>query len=909
MGRKKSDSPTLFPWDKLFSDDENTFNQGLDYCKSDYSGSETLKRAVTAIGSGYNSGSKPVLCDRIKQKANQIRYQINKVQNAVEREELRTRVVDYYTQTFLKKFEGKEPDIVNIVIPPRPDLPALNEQEKRRYASPPSSPRSSPPSSPRAAPRAPPAFDLDDDEDIPMPQPRAVPRKEEIFVNDGSLLAARAILYYKNAPLVDGKKKLSAKSFYEQLVALYSGVVSNDSPLLNKDNIKAEITKIPGMIKATGGYLKKEVVDKAESVVKKSEGMREYIRNIDIEIDEEDIPMPPPRAAPRQEPPQVEIYQSSVTEDEIMNYIKTKGWEEPTHKSKEALCDYVLRKIKTEDVKSENEYKSIEDRIEKLSTNLITLIEMQEERIKALEKANKALGSKGKKKVTFGPDQVKIIEDEVEEIQEQIHDVKEQLQEAMENKEEIVQEQEEKKQMCFRMRQWLDQDEFDRVEAEKDLVCDTGVCNVESGVCESSVDGEYTSTIGIAKIKGSKDNVDRIYNQFNKPIISPVVEPDEEIPMVAPMVPRTEVKQKKAKIPTETLRQQIKLILSTSDLDSVTSKDVIQQLSMFFKVKFDKRKDEIKAIITEEFDNLREEKKEEEPLAVQSESYMSSIYKTLNPEHGLVSHNIYEEPIKEVVEPEIPLTEQQIVEKTVEFLEASGKKINEKAIRAQVGEFFNIDITPHKALIKTTVKQFVEDMKGKRKRCNTIPLEQDVDEETRAQDLMCGDGEACNLDESRCDPIEELTEPVEELTIGGMLVKVSGKNKIIEALRQKIINSGGAIPVEESGAYEPEEIPEMTEELPEEIPEESIVEPAVTEPERPSVAEQSTPLAEVIEESEEANDVFQSSLPGVRINLQDLINNIKSITKSSSITSAQNKIKSAERKCIDRIAKCAGIKL
>jgi hypothetical protein len=27
MGRKKSDSPTLFPWDKLFSDDENTFNQ------------------------------------------------------------------------------------------------------------------------------------------------------------------------------------------------------------------------------------------------------------------------------------------------------------------------------------------------------------------------------------------------------------------------------------------------------------------------------------------------------------------------------------------------------------------------------------------------------------------------------------------------------------------------------------------------------------------------------------------------------------------------------------------------------------------------------------------------------------------------------------------------------------------
>jgi hypothetical protein len=60
---------------------------------------------------------------------------------------------------------------------------------------------------------------------------------------------------------------------------------------------------------------------------------------------------------------------------------------------------------------------------------------------------------------------------------------------------------------------------------------------------------------------------------------------------------------------------------------------------------------------------------------------------------------------------------------------------------------------------------------------------------------MCDEGDACNLDESRCDPIEEAENPVEELTIGGMLVKVTGKNKIVEALKQKIIKSGGAIPV------------------------------------------------------------------------------------------------------------------
>jgi hypothetical protein len=201
-------------------------------------------------------------------------------------------------------------------------------------------------------------------------------------------------------------------------------------------------------------------------------------------------------------------------------------------------------------------------------------------------------------------------------------------------------------------------------------------------------------------------------------------------------------------------------------------------------------------------------------------------------------------------------------------------------------------------------------MKAKRKSCNTIG-DQEVDDETRAKDLMCDEGDACNLDESRCVPISELSEPVEELTIGGMLVKVSGKNKIIEALRQKIIKSGGAIPAIES-PIEEEDFPMMTEELQEEeIPEmseelqEVVEEPQISEP------SPEKPLAEVIEESQEepANDVFQSSLPGVRINLQDLINNIKSITKSSSITSAQNKIKSAERKCIERIAKCAGIKL
>ena len=833
MGRKKSDSPTIFPWDKLFSSDEKTFNEGIEYCLSEYSGSDNLKRAVTTIGSGYNSGSKPVLCDRIKIKANQIRYQLNKVESN-NREEMRKQVIEFYRQTFLKKFEGKEPGIVNIVIPARPILPSLNEQEKRRFASPPSSPRSSPPSSPRTIGEIP-EISLEE-EDIIVPKSSSTERISKKDITDGMLLSARAILYYKNAPTVSGKKSLSAKSFYEQLLVLYSGVVPEDSPLLNKELIKEEIKKIPEIVKTHG--LKKEAVERAETVVRKSEKMSKY-KKVEVEkepsivVEEEEIL--PPR---RQEPSLPQEYKSSVTEGDIMNYIKTKGWEEPKYKSKEALCDYMLTKIKSEDIKSEAEYKTIEGRIEKLSSELISLIDMHEERIKELEKVK--AGNKGKK-VTFGQNQIKIIEEEKEEIEQQIHDVKEQLKEAEETKDIIVQQIEEKKQMCFKMRQWLDQDDFDRVEAEKDLTCDTGVCNVDSGYCEPQ-EGDNVSSIGIAKIKGSKDLLDRMVNKYNK--------------VVEPIVSAPDVKEKKARIPSETLREQIKLILSTSDLDTVTIKDIIKQLTILFRVKFDKRKEEIEAIAKEEISILLSER----------------------------------EPVK--AEP----TEQQIVEKTVEFLEAAGKKINEKSIRAQVGDFFGIDIEPHKKLIKSTVKKFVEDMKGKRKKCNTIPLDKEVDDETRAKDLMCDEGDACNLDESRCDPVEEFSEPVEELTIGGMLVKVSGKNKIIEALKEKIRKSGGAIPVEE------EEIPEMGEE---------IIEPIISEPEEPIIEQISErPLSEVIQESEEpANDIFQSNLPGVRISLEDLVKGIKSITKSTSITSAQNKIKSAERKCIDRIAKCAGIKL
>ena len=128
MGGKKRDSPISFPWEKLFSESDNEFDQAISYCSSEHIGSDTVKKAVTTVVSGYNSGSKVALCDKIKNKSNHIRQQILKTPNP---EAIRTDVIDFYKNTFLKKFEGKFEGINNIVIPVRPILPELSQYERK----------------------------------------------------------------------------------------------------------------------------------------------------------------------------------------------------------------------------------------------------------------------------------------------------------------------------------------------------------------------------------------------------------------------------------------------------------------------------------------------------------------------------------------------------------------------------------------------------------------------------------------------------------------------------------------------------------------------------------------------------------------------------------------------------------
>ncbi len=877
MGRRRTDSPLLFPWDKIFSED--ALNEAFEYCKSDSCSADILKKAVTTLVTGYNSGSKSVLCDRLKEKAGEIIYQINKVEEPRKREKLRKETIDYYRTLFLKKFEGKDPEIVNIQVAPRPSLPVLSTDEKKMF----NDVRSRSPSPERKKP----VVVIEEEEEIIPVKPLkpVVPLPPTVDVTDELLLSSKAIVYYANLPREGQKIPVKFRVFYDQLMNEYKDIVPSDSPLLDENKIKEEIRKTVELAKIKKGVLEKSVIDKANTVVNKSKTMSRYIpkkvQPVIIEEDEEEEEIIITKKQLYKDIDKIlsssvnrnlsnkqildklekiygdlslrkkEIYglikewaeenmkdeeeqkeepviskeepkEEGLSPEEILKYIQKKGWKEPQSKSKEGLCDYVLKNITQEDTSYEQRYTSLENEMKELKSKY--------------DKVAKKLKAR---KITFGPDQIRVFEQEKEELEEQIKDVIQEM-EAIEEKKE--KEEPEKAQMCFRMKEWLNQDDFDKVEVVKDLNCGEGYCNVDSGVCSSSspdITDSYTE-IGSSKIKGSKQMVDTISSKFNSPTSSD-------------------------------LRQQIEIIIKNSPLKSdIRTKDVMSELSMLYNgLSFKNRKEEIKGIVKD----LK--KKLIKPVIIEEDEEEEIQLK---------------EDIEEAIEQIQEITEEQIREATLIAIKSAKKGDKPSDIRKRVAEEFNIMITPYEDFINNVIKEYSAAKKEAKKVKKALVECYTKDD---LSDIKCPDDLVCNLTTKVCIEEKDAVEPVEELTIGGMLVKVTGENNIIKALREKILKSGGEIPTEEP-VKEPVEEP--------------VKEPIVQK-EEVIIESVVKPLEEVIEQEEPANDVFTSLIPGKRPSLEDIVSGIKSITKSVGVTSAQSRIKVAERKCLERIAACAGIKM
>ena len=123
-------------------------------------------------------------------------------------------------------------------------------------------------------------------------------------------------------------------------------------------------------------------------------------------------------------------------------------------------------------------------------------------------------------------------------------------------------------------------------------------------------------------------------------------------------------------------------------------------------------------------------------------------------------------------------------------------------------------------------------------------------------DLKCKDDMVCDVDNKKCIESEEYT----EIMINNKKIKVSGKDEVIDMITAKIASL--TLPSEE-----------------------------VVEEEKEIVVERKT----------------EQIVPVDRKSLDSIVNTLSNILIKKPMTTAQSKIRMADRKASDKIAKCAGL--
>ena len=127
-----------------------------------------------------------------------------------------------------------------------------------------------------------------------------------------------------------------------------------------------------------------------------------------------------------------------------------------------------------------------------------------------------------------------------------------------------------------------------------------------------------------------------------------------------------------------------------------------------------------------------------------------------------------------------------------------------------------------------------------------------------SKDLECDGDKVCNLDSKLCVDSEEFT----EVKIGDKVIKVSGKDELVEKIKDRI---------------------------------EGLIRPVVVE--KPAVAEE-----EIVEEADLSGQV----IPAKTTDLESVVRTLKNVLNDRPVTTAQNRIKKVSKIAMEKIAKCAG---
>lgn len=534
MRRNSINDAKDFPWKFFFTDSEEDYNKARTFCSSKQTGSVDVKRAVTVIGGGDQLGTKEENCEKIIARAKIINKQIKMVPSS-QREEKRNELIEHYRSALVNKQRPEEP------IYPKPELPYLQEAELK----------------PRGKKKA----DIVDDSeekqyslddvytseaivfyrknfgekikssdfkkdminkypDIDPELPKQLLRKvfednKKLNVSVKDYQKAKAVLesassFRKALSSGTTKKKVFVEEEIQQEpepVKIKRKVVVEEPEVEESEPIKIKrkvVVEEPEVVEPEPVKIKRKVVVEEPEVVE-PEPVKIKRK---VVIEEPDIVEPEPVKIKRkvqveEEEPKVETERvpakEFITLSEINDFISEKGWEPVKTDNKEELFSYIIKNIARD--------------FRRLSVEKETQIQAYEDLKRRLEILSEHYDSK---QLDAEECDRKVIELEkaIVELENKILSLKNIIQEA----ERIKEEEAEFSGLCFQIKDWMNEENFDLKIAEHDLSCPSGsVCDLDKGRCVKKYVKKPVDVLN-KKIIGSIDDIERVVSKVEKRI-------------------------------------------------------------------------------------------------------------------------------------------------------------------------------------------------------------------------------------------------------------------------------------------------------------------------------------------------------------------------------------------------------
>jgi len=874
MPRQQTDSPSEFPWKLFFSDNPTSLKEAKDQCSASSTASLTVKKAVTVLKAGDQLGTKEENCEKVINQANLINRQISLVPTA-QRENKRQEVINYYKLALEKKFDD------TIELPDKPDLPYLEDAAPK----------------PRAQRRG----SLSDEED------------EEKELSIENIIEAEAIIYFR-------------KSFPSLSISVFRNSMLEKYPDVDPDLPKQILTRIFKENASSGSDGKKS---KNVPIAKYNEALDLLKRSV-LAGKKRPSPPPSPKSAPKPAPRQA-AKEETINIAQLKAYIQDRNWVLPKTNDKEELFVYILKNIDRDVSDLMNGYNIKEEEIEQLKNEIKDIKEKYKSFKQKNLEANKKIENleqliekleKQPKKSEEDMEEIRVLNEKLEKLKEKLEvnqnnllsekrkasdlekmiekleeknnkseeeikrlnrlkndyedkyyqalnapkaiefnlekrlkEKQEALDEVRKQLEEMKSVQEEYSGLCFQMKDWMKDEKFDLKIAESDLTCppDT-VCDIDKGKCIKYI--RKPIDVLNKRIMGSIENVDGLINVVKKRISDVETQMlkeigEERLKTEREMKAEIEKKAEEMKNKRDILKKE----------EEIEEERLRKEAKRLLKKEEEERKTEEE--IEEEYDYKtivkrlkKASKKGQERLVSEfNDIFDGNVELEEQFYNDLANDDDFKELLDRIVTPN-SIFRMWLVDSLVK----QNNKDNMKAMRKWAEKYSPSSEETEKGLLKQDDYEYILSLlkvEKKRKadiKCATKDSYTSLEE--MEDDLKCKDDMVCDVDNKKCIESEEYT----EIMINNKKIKVSGKDEVIDMITAKIASL--TLPSEE-----------------------------VVEEEKEIVVERKT----------------EQIVPVDRKSLDSIVNTLSNILIKKPMTTAQSKIRMADRKASDKIAKCAGL--